>query len=122
MKGMGRLLRRQGCNAGGSARSGSWTGVCCRDQHRPSDAAAVCLLPAQGKPVVAAICRIFGPQMAELPLVATKQTARRQGHARVLVNCFEQLLKQVRRCRATGGPSVLWPCRGGPVLPAVCEP
>jgi N-acetylglutamate synthase-like GNAT family acetyltransferase len=52
------------------------------------------LLRHKGKPVVAAICRVFGPQMAELPLVATKQTARRQGHARVLVNCFEQLLKQ----------------------------
>ena len=50
----------------------------------------------QGKPVVAAICRVFGPQLAELPLVATKNTARRQGHARILVNCFEALLREVR--------------------------
>lgn len=49
----------------------------------------------QGKPVVAAICRVFGPQMAELPLIATRNTARRQGHARILVNCFEDLLKRV---------------------------
>jgi len=33
--------------------------------------------------------------MAELPLIATKNTARRQGHARILVGCFEQLLKDV---------------------------
>ncbi len=45
--------------------------------------------------MVAAICRVFGPQMAELPLIATKNTARRQGHARILVGCFEQLLKDV---------------------------
>ncbi|PRW56093.1 Nucleosome-remodeling factor subunit BPTF isoform A [Chlorella sorokiniana] len=51
------------------------------------------LLRHKGKPVVAAICRVFGPQMAELPLIATKNTARRQGHARILVGCFEQLLK-----------------------------
>ena len=49
--------------------------------------------------MVAAICRVFGPQMAELPLIATKNTARRQGHARILVNCFEALLRNV---------SVLW--------------
>lgn len=39
----------------------------------------------QGKPVVAAIMRVFGPQLAELPLIATKLSARRQGHARVLL-------------------------------------
>lgn len=49
----------------------------------------------QGKPVVAAICRVFGPQMAELPLIATKNTARRQGHARILVDCFQDMLRQV---------------------------
>lgn len=52
------------------------------------------LLRHKGKPVVAAICRIFGPQMAELPLIATKNTARRQGHARILVDCFQSMLKQ----------------------------
>lgn len=35
--------------------------------------------------MVAAIMRVFGPQLAELPLIATKLTARRQGHARVLL-------------------------------------
>lgn len=36
------------------------------------------LLRHRGKPVVAAIMRVFGPQAAELPLIATKATARRQ--------------------------------------------
>lgn len=56
----------------------------------------------QGKPVVAAIVRVFGPQLAELPLIATKNNARRQGHARILVDCFQDLLKKVGRmaCRS----------------------
>lgn len=52
----------------------------------------VMLLRHKGKPVVAAIMRIFGPQLAELPLIATKLTARRQGHARVLLEMFDKLL------------------------------
>lgn len=34
--------------------------------------------------------RVFGPQMAEVPLVATRLEARRQGHARVLMDAFEK--------------------------------
>ena len=37
--------------------------------------------------------RVFGPQMAEVPLVATRLEARRQGHARVLMDAFEKLLR-----------------------------
>jgi GNAT superfamily N-acetyltransferase len=43
----------------------------------------------QGKAVCAAVFRVFGPQMAEVPLVATRLEARRQGHARVLMDAFE---------------------------------
>lgn len=50
------------------------------------------LLRHKGKPVVAAVFRAFGPQLAELPLIATRLAARRQGHARVLLRCFEDLL------------------------------
>lgn len=45
-------------------------------------------------PVVAAVARVFGSELAELPLIATALAARRQGHARVLVRAFEQLLRQ----------------------------
>jgi GNAT superfamily N-acetyltransferase len=45
---------------------------------------------AQGKAVCAAVFRVFGPQMAEVPLVATRAEARRQGHARVLMDAFEK--------------------------------
>jgi len=43
----------------------------------------------QGKAVCSAVFRVFGPQMAEVPLVATRLEARRQGHARVLMDAFE---------------------------------
>ncbi|CAG9464154.1 unnamed protein product, partial [Pedinophyceae sp. YPF-701] len=46
----------------------------------------------RGKPVVAAVFRVFGEEVAELPLIATKSDARREGHARVLMNIFEELL------------------------------
>lgn len=46
----------------------------------------------QGKPVAAALVRVFGQRMAELPLVATRYAVRRQGHARVLMNAIEGLL------------------------------
>lgn len=45
--------------------------------------------------------------MAELPLIATKNTARRQGHARILVGCFEQLLKDVSGLVGWGGLGLL---------------
>ena len=52
------------------------------------------LLRYKNKPVVAATSRVFGPQYAELPLIATRSNARRQGHARVLVSLFLDLLQQ----------------------------
>lgn len=36
--------------------------------------------------------RVFGHQLAELPLVATRYTMRRQGHAHVLITAVEGLL------------------------------
>lgn len=43
-------------------------------------------------PVVAAVVRVFGPQMAELPLIATAKAQRRRGHAKVLVDLFQKHL------------------------------
>lgn len=37
------------------------------------------------EPVVAAVARAFGPLLVEVPLIATRRSARRQGHARVLL-------------------------------------
>lgn len=54
------------------------------------------LLTHQGRAVCAAVFRAFGAQLAEVPLVATKADARRQGHCRVLMSAFEVLLKEVR--------------------------
>ncbi|CAK0734199.1 hypothetical protein CVIRNUC_000397 [Coccomyxa viridis] len=48
------------------------------------------VLKHKGKAVCAAVFRVFGPQMAEVPLVATRLEARRQGHARVLMDAFEK--------------------------------
>jgi hypothetical protein len=48
----------------------------------------------QGKPVAAALVRVFGRQLAELPLVATQYASRRQGHARVLMSAIEGLLAE----------------------------
>ena len=54
------------------------------------------LLTHQGRAVCAAVFRAFGAQLAEVPLVATKADARRQGHCRVLMSAFEVILKEVR--------------------------
>jgi GNAT superfamily N-acetyltransferase len=48
----------------------------------------VLLLRRDGAPVAAATSKVFGPQLAELPLVATLADARRQGLARVLVDAY----------------------------------
>ena len=58
-------------------------------------------LPAQNKPVAAAVLRVFGPQLAEVPLVATRHSARRQGHARVLMRAIEA---RPARARMPCGP------------------
>ena len=39
--------------------------------------------------------RVLGPQLAEMPFVATRAAARRQGHARVLLRASEAFLVQV---------------------------
>jgi GNAT superfamily N-acetyltransferase len=50
------------------------------------------LLRYRGRPVCAGVMRLFGGLLAELPLVATRQDARRCGHARVLVDALEAYL------------------------------
>jgi len=47
--------------------------------------------------VAAAVLRVFGPQLAEVPLVATRHSARRQGHARVLMRAIEVRAPPARR-------------------------
>ena len=44
--------------------------------------------------MAAALVRVFGRQLAELPLVATQYASRRQGHARVLMSAIEGLLAE----------------------------
>lgn len=51
-----------------------------------------CLLRCGGQPVSAAVLRVFGSGLAELPLVATASNARRQGHCAVLLRALEDLL------------------------------
>ncbi len=59
-------------------------------QHFAADTADVAWCGVrQGKPVCSAVFRVFGGRMAEVPLVATRLGARRQGHARVLMSAFE---------------------------------
>jgi GNAT superfamily N-acetyltransferase len=53
------------------------------------------LLRFNGRAVAAAVVRVFGSQLAELPLVATRPDARRQGHARVLVRAIEATLNEL---------------------------
>ena len=72
------------------------------------------LLNHQGRAVCAAVFRAFGAQLAEVPLVATKADARRQGHCRVLMTAFEVLLKEVRHTQATDGNIFLY-------LPGICS-
>ena len=55
----------------------------------------LCPKHLQGRPVCAAVMRAFGAQLAEVPLVATKADARRQGHCRVLMQAFEAILREV---------------------------
>lgn len=57
------------------------------------------MLYFKGKPVSVATLRVFGPFLAEMPLVATRECARRQGHCRALLTAIETCLQelQVRR-------------------------
>ena len=52
----------------------------------------VACLMAQGKPVLAAVFRVFGAELAEVPLVCTRLAARRQGHCRVFLQALEGML------------------------------
>eukprot|EP00736_Rhodelphis_marinus_P011306 Rmarinus@m.19206 len=45
-----------------------------------------------GKVVTAATLRVFGQEVAELPLIATEESAQRSGYCKILVRTLEQLL------------------------------
>lgn len=49
----------------------------------------------QKQAVCVLVTRVFGNMMAEVPVVSTKESARRQGHARRLMQALEELLKKV---------------------------
>jgi N-acetylglutamate synthase-like GNAT family acetyltransferase len=70
------------------------------------------LLRHKGKAVCAAVVRVFGEAMAEMPLIATRYDARRQGHAKVLVRALEAMLAGMGiqvRARLGGGHVVCLP-------------
>lgn len=50
------------------------------------------LLKYKGVPVLSGLVRVLGPNLAELPLIATRMDARRQGHCRVLLHALEAML------------------------------
>jgi hypothetical protein len=50
----------------------------------------------KGKPVSVATLRVFGPFLAEMPLVATRECARRQGHCRALLAAVETCLQELQ--------------------------
>ena len=52
------------------------------------------LLRRGGAPVSAAVFRVFGAGLAELPLIATASSARRAGHCAVLLAAAEALLAE----------------------------
>ncbi len=48
----------------------------------------------QGKAVAALVFRVFGARCAEVPLVATRLSNRREGHAQVLMGALQALLAE----------------------------
>jgi len=54
------------------------------------------LLRYRGQPVVAAVFRVMGTILLEIPLIATKKRAQRQGHARCLLDGLSVLLHPFR--------------------------
>jgi hypothetical protein len=50
------------------------------------------LLCENQAPVVAAVVRVHGPLMMEVPLIATRRCARRRGHCRVLLDGLAEIL------------------------------
>jgi N-acetylglutamate synthase-like GNAT family acetyltransferase len=55
----------------------------------------VVLLCEHSTPVVAAVVRVLGPLMMEVPLIATRRAARRRGHCRVLLDGLAETLAPV---------------------------
>ncbi|KAK3274771.1 hypothetical protein CYMTET_17056 [Cymbomonas tetramitiformis] len=53
------------------------------------------ILNDKGKPVTVATLRVFGRHLAEMPLVATLECARRQGHCRSLMHAVETFLSDL---------------------------
>jgi hypothetical protein len=53
------------------------------------------LLCENQAPVVAAVVRVHGPLMMEVPLIATRRCARRRGHCRVLLDGLAEILVPV---------------------------
>ena len=49
---------------------------------------------AQGRPVLTAVFRAFGPELAELPLIATQAAERRKGHCKVFMGALQKLLAE----------------------------
>ena len=49
---------------------------------------------SQGKPVLTAVFRAFGPELAELPLIATQAAERRKGHCKVFMGVLQKLLAE----------------------------
>lgn len=49
----------------------------------------------QKQAVCALVMRSFGDMLAEVPLIATKTTARRKGHARYLMDALGNVLAEV---------------------------
>jgi hypothetical protein len=54
------------------------------------------MLYHKGKPVSVATMRVFGTFLAEMPLVATRECARREGHCRALMAAIETFLKGLK--------------------------
>lgn len=52
----------------------------------------LCACVCRGRAVVCALVRVLGTGLAEMPLVATRLEARRQGHCRVLLHALENML------------------------------
>eukprot|EP00884_Botryococcus_braunii_P009424 jgi/Botrbrau1/18483/Bobra.0072s0063.1 len=67
------------------------------------------LLFHEGMSVCAAVCRAFGTILVEVPLVATRAAARRQGHARVLMRGLEMFFSHlgVERLTLPAAPAAI---------------
>jgi N-acetylglutamate synthase-like GNAT family acetyltransferase len=75
------------------------------------------LLRSAATPVCAAVLRVLGTRLAELPLLATAVEARGQGHAGVMVRSLQELLHRlgVKRLAlpAAAEAEAMWRCAFG---------